>query len=93
VDRPAKLQSYNLQRTRYRLLFCLVLMLSSLTACQYYQDYRNSKGEADIKQEKAEMMRAHRLCLQKYESDPAAQKERCGSYTQAIQEVEKHGGK
>jgi hypothetical protein len=54
-------------------------------------EYRNIKGDADIKEEKAELMKAHRLCLQKYEGDPAGQKERCAPYAQAIQDIEKRG--
>ena len=80
---------------RFALLLGVILLLQGLAGCQYYQEYRNTKGEADIKEEKAELMKAHRLCLQKYEGDPASQKERCASYTHAIQEFEKKnpGGK
>ena len=80
---------------RVWLLFCFMLMLQGWAGCQYYQEYRNTKGEADIKEEKAELMKAHRLCLQKHEGDPASQKERCAPYTQAIQDFERKnpGGK
>ena len=80
---------------RVRLLLCLMLMLQGLAGCQYYQEYRNTKGEADIKEEKAELLKAHRLCLQKFENDPAAQKERCAPYAQSIQDFERKnpGGK
>lgn len=74
---------------RLRMLLGLMLVLQGLAGCQYYQDYRNTKGEADIKEEKAELMKAHRLCLQKYEGDPAAAKERCAPYLQAVQDLEK----
>ena len=70
---------------------CMVLLLSVMAGCQYYQEYRNTKGEADIKEEKAELLKAYRLCLQKFENDPAAQKERCASYAQSIQDMEKKG--
>ncbi len=80
---------------RLRMLVGLMLVLQGLAGCQYYQEYRSTKGDADVKEEKAELMKAHRLCLQKYEGDPAAQKERCASYTQAIQDFERKnpGGK
>lgn len=76
---------------RIALLLGLLLMLNGLAGCQYYQEYRNTKGEADIKEEKAELLKAHRLCLQKYENDPAAAKERCAPYLQAIQDMERKG--
>lgn len=67
----------------------LLLLLSGVAGCQWYQDYRNTRGEADIKEEKAELLKAHRKCLEKYEADPAAQKERCAPYARAIQEAER----
>ena len=74
---------------RTRLLLCLILVVNGLAGCQYYQEYRSMKGDADIKEEIAEMRKAYRLCLQKYENDPAGQKERCAPYAQAIQEMER----
>ena len=74
-----------------RLLLCLILMLNGLVGCQYYEEYRSIKGDADIKEEVAEMRKAYRLCLQKYENDPAAVKERCSPYAQAIQDIERKG--
>ena len=59
------------------LLLCLVV--ESTAGCHYYEEFREKKGSADIKEETAEMMRASRLCLQKYESDPAKVREYCGS--------------
>jgi hypothetical protein len=67
----------------------LVLLLDVMAGCQWYQDYRNTRGEADIKEEKAELLKAQRKCLEKYEADPAAQKDRCAAYTRAIQEAER----
>ena len=76
---------------RLRMLVGLMLVLQGLVGCQYYQEYRNTKGDADIKEEIAELRKAHRLCLQKYESDPAVAKERCAPYLQSIQDAEKKG--
>jgi len=73
------------------MLLGLVLLLNGLGGCMYYQEYRDKKGDADIKEEVADLRKAHRLCLQKYEGDPASQKERCGAYAQSIQDMEKHG--
>jgi hypothetical protein len=74
---------------RTSLSLCLLFLLTGLTGCQYYEEYRNIKGDADIKEEKAELLKAHRLCLQKYEGDPAAAKDRCAPYAQAVQDIEK----
>ena len=74
---------------RTSLSLCLFLLLPGLIGCQYYEEYRSIKGDADIKEEVAEMRKAYRLCLQKYESDPAGQKERCAPYAQAIQDIER----
>ena len=60
-----------------------------LAGCQYYEEFRSIKGDADIKEEIAEMRKAYRLCLQKYEGDPAVQKERCAPYAQSIQDYER----
>jgi hypothetical protein len=74
---------------RTSLSLCLIFLLTGLIGCQYYEEYRNIKGDADIKEEKAELLKAHRLCLQKYEGDPAAAKERCAPYAQAVQDIDR----
>jgi hypothetical protein len=74
---------------RTNLSLWLFFLLTGLAGCQYYEEYRNIKGDADIKEEKAELLKAHRLCLQKYEGDPAAAKERCSPYALAILDIEK----
>ena len=74
---------------RTSLSLCLLLLLTGLIGCQYYEEYRSIKGDADIKEEVAELRKAHRLCLQKYENDPAAAKEHCSPYAQAIQDMER----
>ncbi len=74
---------------RTSLSLCLIVLLTGLIGCQYYEEYRNIKGDADIKEEKAELLKAHRLCLQKYEGDPAGQKERCAPYAQAAQDIDR----
>ncbi|PYX02274.1 MAG: hypothetical protein DMG85_21810 [Acidobacteria bacterium] len=71
---------------RVRVFLCLALLLAG---CQYYEEFRSIKGDADIKEEIAEMRKAYRLCLQKYEGDTAAVKERCAPYAQSIQEFER----
>jgi hypothetical protein len=56
--------------------------------CHYYEDFRIKQGTADIKAEQAELMRAYRECLQKYEAEPARSKEHCAPYTQSLREIE-----
>jgi hypothetical protein len=73
-----------------RLFLCLSLALA-VTGCQYYQQYRSIKGDADLKEEVAEMRKAYRLCLGKYENDLASSREHCSPYAQAIQDMEHRG--
>jgi hypothetical protein len=68
---------------------CTVAVLGSIMmGCQYYEDYRMKKGTADVREETAEMMRAYRVCLQRYEGEPPKAKEHCAPYTQSLREVE-----
>jgi len=46
------------------------------------------KGIADIREETAEMMRTHRMCLQRYEGEPPKAKQHCAPYTQSLREIE-----
>lgn len=72
-------------------LFLYLALTLAVTGCQYYQQYRSIKGDADLKEEAAEMRKAYRLCLEKYENDLAASREHCSPYAQAIQEMERRG--
>ncbi|HZC68219.1 MAG TPA: hypothetical protein VE201_06345 [Nitrospirales bacterium] len=58
---------------------------------QSCQEYRQRKGDADIREEKAALLKAYRLCLQKYESDAVKMKVNCAVYTQALHEIEVKG--
>ena len=69
-----------------RVALCSVLLM--LCACHYYEEYRVMKSTADIQDEKAELMKAYRLCLAKYQDDAAKAKELCGPYTQSLREIE-----
>ncbi len=62
----------------------LIVLVSMMTGCHYYQEYRQMKGTADIQEERAELMKAQRECLQKYEDDPQAVERRCGMYTDML---------
>jgi uncharacterized membrane protein YukC len=58
------------------------------TGCHYYEEYRIMKSTADIQDEKAELLRAYRQCLTKYQDDPPKSKELCAPYTQSLREIE-----
>ena len=69
------------------------LLLVSLCGCHYYEDFRLKKTQADVQEEKAELMRAYRECLKKYESEPSKSREFCAPYTQSLREIEVRGGR
>lgn len=73
-------------------LLLLSLIPVSLSSCQYYADYRLKQTQSDIQEERAELMKAYRLCLQKYESDPHKSREFCAPYTQSLREIEIRSG-
>ena len=68
--------------------FWLSLILLTSVGCHYYEDYRMKKSTADIQDEKAELLRAYRQCLERYQDDPPKAKELCGPYTQSLREIE-----
>ena len=70
-----------------KLVVLSVVLVLGLEGCMYYQEYRQMKGEADITEERAALMKAQRLCFQKYESDPTAE-ERCGVYRQMLENLD-----
>jgi len=65
-----------------------VLLMWELAGCQYYQEYRQIKGNADITEERAALLKAYRHCMQTYEKTPAQAKERCAGYAQPLQTLE-----
>ena len=52
------------------------------------QEYRQRKADVEVRQETANLLKAYRICLQKYEGDPAKAKDNCSVYTQALHEIE-----
>lgn len=66
----------------------VALWLCILTGCHYYEEYRVLKSKADMQDEHAELLKAYRLCLAKYQDDPPKAKEICGPYTQSLREIE-----
>jgi len=65
-----------------------VLLLVGLSGCHYYEDFRLKKTQADVQEERAELMKAYRECLQKYEGEPQKSREFCSPYTQSLREIE-----
>jgi hypothetical protein len=80
LSKVPRLKLFNL------LAFCFLLLFS--TGCHYYEEYRVMKSKADVQEEQAELLRAYRLCLSKYQDDPPKAKEMCGPYTQTLREIE-----
>ena len=66
----------------------LIALAPLWTGCHYYEEYRVLKSKADLQEEQAELLRAYRLCLTKYEEEPAKAKEVCAPYTQRLREIE-----
>jgi hypothetical protein len=66
----------------------LAAVLALSAGCHYYEEYRIMKSTADIQDEKAELLRAYRQCLTKYQEDPPKSKELCAPYTQSLREIE-----
>lgn len=60
----------------------------SVTGCHYYEEYRVLKSTADLQDERAELLKAYRLCLTKYQDEPPKAKEMCAPYTQSLREIE-----
>ena len=55
------------------------------------QEYRKLEADAALRNEAAQLLKAYRLCLAKYDGDPAKAKENCAVYTQALHEIEIKG--
>jgi hypothetical protein len=71
------------------IMICLaVWCILTISSCQYYEEYRVLKSTADLQDERAELLKAYRLCLTKYQDEPPKAKEICGSYTQSLREIE-----
>ena len=66
----------------------MAVVLVACGGCHYYEEYRVMKSKADIQDEHAELLKAYRLCLAKYQDDPPKAKEMCGPYTQSLREIE-----
>jgi len=76
----------------FQFLTLSAILLMSVS-CHYYEEYRVMKTKADLQEEHAELLKAYRLCLAKYEDEPPKAKELCAPYTQSLREIEvRHQG-
>jgi hypothetical protein len=66
----------------------LCLFLSLLVGCHYYQDYRQKKGDADVTEERANLMKTYRECLEKYEGNSTEIRERCAVYRSMLDKID-----
>jgi hypothetical protein len=64
------------------------VLFGAAVGCQYYEEYRVKKSTADLKEEQAALLHDYRLCLEKYQDEPAKAKDLCAPYTQRLREIE-----
>ncbi len=73
---------------RWMAMTGLLLASGWLAGCHYYEEFRMMKGTADIRSETADLIRAYRLCMEKYEKDPAKAREYCAGYSHTLREIQ-----
>ena len=74
----------------------VALLCFSLMGCRPYADYQygqNQKAQTAINQERAEIAKLYRQCLEKYQNDPPQAKAQCEHYTQSLQAIDVRGMK
>ncbi len=69
-------------------LTLLGFILLTFSGCVYYEEFRQRKADADVREETAALMKQYRLCVQKYESEPAKAREYCEAYGQALHQLQ-----
>lgn len=72
---------------KWAVLVGWIVFILMMSGCHYYQEYRQMKGTADIQEERAELMKAQRECIQKYEDNPQEIERRCGMYKDMLQSI------
>lgn len=72
------------------LLLVVALYLSS-SGCIFYDSARQLSASADILEEQAAILKLYRLCLEKYQDEPAKAKSQCEHYTQSLQAIDVRG--
>lgn len=66
----------------------LMAVPTILSGCHYYEEFRMMKGTADIRSETADLIRAYRECMERYEKEPAKAREYCAGYSQTLREIQ-----
>lgn len=59
-----------------------------LTGCHYYEEFRMMKGTADIRSEIADLIRAYRECMERYEKEPEKARDYCSGYSKTLREIQ-----
>ncbi|MEK7237644.1 MAG: hypothetical protein AAB242_13525 [Nitrospirota bacterium] len=71
------------------IMICLAIWcVLTVVGCHYYEEYRVLKSTADLQDERAELLKAYRLCLTKYQDESSKAKDMCGPYVQSLREIE-----
>ncbi len=74
--------------TRHLLPLLTILGIMTLPGCLHFDLDGPSGGDSTtVKREVAELVRQYRLCLKKYEDNPAKARENCGVYRDAIRDL------
>lgn len=69
----------------------IIAICLSLAGCIPHARWQRESAEADIAEQKAGILKAYRLCLEKYESEPALAKSNCEHYTQTLSSIDVRG--
>lgn len=77
----------------FSIAFLAGLLLTGLPGCHYYEDFRLKKTQADLQEERAELLRAYRECLKKYEGEPQKSREFCAPYTRSLRDDDARGNR
>ncbi len=59
-----------------------------LSGCHYYEEFRMMKGTADIRSETADLIRAYRECMERYEKEPEKARDYCSGYSKTLREIQ-----
>ncbi|MDE3117880.1 MAG: hypothetical protein KGL03_02590 [Nitrospirota bacterium] len=73
---------------RWVLCASVCALLGGPAGCHYYEEFRMMKGTADIRSETADLIRAYRECMERYEKEPAKAREYCSGYSQTLREIQ-----
>jgi hypothetical protein len=74
------------------IVWLLLLFLFNTTGCLYYQEYRQKKGEADYLEERTNVLKNYRLCIEEHSDEPEGAKGKCKAYGEMIRGVEVDSG-